>query len=64
MVYLILSTIVTFFSLVITRDRDIFSNCLAKIEALFIAFSAFMFISARAVDRFFTILSASVKSLF
>ena len=57
------NTIIIFFSLTITRDSDTFFNYPAKIEALFIAFLASTFNPARIVDRFFTVLSASAKSL-
>jgi hypothetical protein len=62
MVYLILSAIAASFSLIIIRDRDISFNCPAKIETFSIAFSVFMLTPAKAVDRFFAVLSASVRS--
>jgi hypothetical protein len=55
--------IVTFFSPAIIRDKDISFSCLASIEALFIVFSALMLSLAKAVDRFFAVLSISAKSL-
>jgi hypothetical protein len=64
MVYLILSAIAASSSLAIIRDRNAFFNYPARIETLFIAFSAFMLTPARAVDRFFAVLSAFAKSLF
>jgi hypothetical protein len=63
MVYSLLGTIIAFFSLTIIRDKDAFSNCSAKIKALSIAFSALILNPARAVDRYFAVLSVSAKSL-
>jgi hypothetical protein len=63
MMHSFFSIIITFFSLAIIRDRNIFSSCPAKIEALFIAFSASTLNPARTVDRFFAVFSASAKSL-
>jgi hypothetical protein len=60
-VYLFLNAIITFFSLAIIKDKDIFFSCPARIEALSVVSLVFIFNSARAVDRFFTVLSASVK---
>jgi len=64
MVYSFFGAIVTSFSLTITRDKDASFNCPAKIEILSIAFPASMLSSARAIARFFTVLSTSAKSLF
>jgi hypothetical protein len=64
MVYLFFNVIVTSFSLIIIRDKNAFFNYSARIEALSVVFPAFMLNLARAVDKFFTILSASAKSLF
>jgi hypothetical protein len=47
----------------IIRNKDASFNCPAKIETLFIIFPASTLNPARAVDRFFTIFSASAKSL-
>jgi hypothetical protein len=63
MIHSFLGTIIASSSLAITRDRDVFSSCFTNIEALSVASPAFMLISARAVDRFFAVLSASTKSL-
>jgi hypothetical protein len=63
MVYLTFNTIIASFSLIITRDRDVFFSCPIKIKAFFVVFSAFIFIPVRAVDRFFTVFSAFAKSL-
>jgi intracellular septation protein A len=62
MVYLTLSAIAVFFSLTIIRDKDTFFNCPVKIEILFIVFSAFRLIPAKAVDRFSAVCSASARS--
>jgi hypothetical protein len=64
MVYSLFSAIIAFFSLAIIRDKDISFNCPVKIKTFSIASLIFMLNSARAVDRFFTVLSASVKSFF
>jgi hypothetical protein len=64
MVHLILNIITASFSLAIIRDKNTSFSCLARIEALFIAFLAFMLIPAKTVNRFSAVLSASVKSLF
>jgi hypothetical protein len=63
MIYLTFNTIATSFSLIITRDRNAFFNYLTNIETLSIAFPAFKFISAKAVDKFSAVFSASAKSL-
>jgi hypothetical protein len=63
MVYLILGAIIASFFLIITRDKDTFSSYPIRIETLSVAFSVFRLISARAVDRFSAVYSASVKSL-
>ena len=62
-VYLTLSTIAAFSSLVITKDRDVFFSYPVRIETLSIAFPVFMLNSARAVDRFSAVFSVSAKSL-
>jgi hypothetical protein len=62
MVYLIFDIITAFSSLAITKDRDVSSSYLAKIEIFSVAFSAFMLIPARAVDRFFAVFSAFARS--
>jgi uncharacterized membrane protein YjjP (DUF1212 family) len=61
-VYLILGAIIVSFSLTIIRDRDIFSNCSAKIEALSVVFLVFRLIFIKAVVRFSAVYLASVKS--
>jgi hypothetical protein len=58
-----LGTAVISFSLAIIRDSDAFFNCPARIETLSIAFSTSTLSPVRAVDRFSTVLSVSVKSL-
>jgi hypothetical protein len=63
MVYSIFDTIAVSFSLTITKNRDIFFSCPAKIETFSVAFLVFIFNSARAVDRFSAVLSAFAKSL-
>jgi hypothetical protein len=64
MVHSILNTVITFFSLAIIRDKDVFSSCFASIEALSVAFLASTLSPARAADRFSAVISASAKSLF
>jgi hypothetical protein len=49
--------------LVIIRDSDTFFSCPARIEAFSIVSLALTLSSARAVNRFFTVLSVSAKSL-
>jgi hypothetical protein len=63
MVHLTFGVIAASFSLAIIKDRDVFFNYPARIEALSVAFPISMLNLARAVDRFFAVLSASVKSL-
>jgi hypothetical protein len=63
MVYLTFGVIAISSSLIITRDKDAFFSYPARIEALSVAFPAFRLIPARAIDRFFAVLSASAKSL-
>jgi len=63
MVHLTLGTIIASFFLVIIKNRNVFFSCPAKIEVLFIVFPVFMLNLAKAVDRFFAVLSASAKSL-
>jgi NADH:ubiquinone oxidoreductase subunit 6 (subunit J) len=63
MVYLIFNAITASFSLAIIRDRDTFFSCPAKIETFSIVSSVFILTSARAIDRFFAVLSASAKFL-
>jgi hypothetical protein len=62
-IYLFFNVITASSSLIIIRDKDIFSNCPAKIETLSVIFPVLTFSPARAVDRFSAILSASAKSL-
>jgi hypothetical protein len=62
-IYSSLDVIIASFSLVITRDKDAFFSYLAKIKTLSVAFLVFRFISAKTVDRFSAVLSASVKFL-
>jgi hypothetical protein len=64
MVYPIFNTIAAFSFLAIIKDKDVFFNCLTKIETLSIVSPAFILILAKIIDRFFTVLSASAKSLF
>jgi hypothetical protein len=59
----ILSIITAFFFLAITKNKDASSNYPARIETLSVASPAFIFISARAVDRFSAVLSASARFL-
>jgi hypothetical protein len=47
----------------IIKDKDAFSSCPAKIATLFITFLVSTFSPAKAVDRFFIVLSAFAKSL-
>jgi hypothetical protein len=62
MIYLIFDAIAASFFLVITKDRDAFSNCPARIETLFIIFPASRLIPAKAVARFSAVCSASARS--
>jgi hypothetical protein len=62
MIYPIFGAIAASSSLAITRDKDAFSNCPARIEAFFIAFSASTLSPAKTVNRFSAVLSASAKS--
>jgi hypothetical protein len=62
-VYSFFGVIIVSFSLAITRDSDISFSCPARIEALSVVFSVSTLSPAKAVDRFFAVLSASVKSL-
>jgi hypothetical protein len=64
MVYPIFGAITASFFLAIIRDKDTFSSYPARIEALFIVFLVFIFISAKAVDRFSAVFSAFAKSFF
>ena len=63
MVYLILNTIATSSFLTIIKNRDTSFNYPARIEALSVISPAFMLNSARAVDRFSAVYSASARSL-
>ena len=60
--YLFFGAIIASFSLIIIRDSDVSFSCPAKIEALSITFPASTLNPARAIDRFFAVLSASAKS--
>jgi hypothetical protein len=62
MVYLTFNIIAAFFSLAITKNRDTFFSCPAKIETFFIIFLAFRLIPAKAIDRFSAVYSISAKS--
>jgi hypothetical protein len=62
MVHSFFSAIIASSSLAITRNKDIFFSCPARIETFFIAFLVFMLILVKAVDRFFAVFSAFVKS--
>jgi hypothetical protein len=62
MVYSLFGAIITSFSLAIIRDSDVFFSCPAKIEALSIVFPVSTFSSAKAVDRFSAVFSASARS--
>ena len=64
MVHSFFGAIITFFSLTIIRDSDAFFSCSAKIETLFIVSLISIFSSAKTIDRFSAVLSASAKSLF
>jgi hypothetical protein len=57
------NTIIASFSLIIIRDRNIFSNYLVSIEAFFDTFSASKFILTNAVNKFLAVFSVSVKFL-
>jgi hypothetical protein len=57
------SAIIASSSLATIKDKDIFSNYSANIEALSVAFPASILNPARAVDRFSTVLSTSARSL-
>jgi hypothetical protein len=61
--HLTFSTFAASFFLIIIKDRNVFSSCLANIEALFIASPASMLSLARAVDRFSAVYSVSARSL-
>jgi hypothetical protein len=61
--YLIFNVIAASFSLAIIKDRDIFFSYPIRIEALSVAFSAFIFSLARAVDRFSAVYSVFARSL-
>jgi hypothetical protein len=63
MIYSLFGATVIPFSPVIIRDKDISFSYLASIEALSVVLSIFMLNPARAVDRFFAVLSTFVKSL-
>jgi hypothetical protein len=62
MVYPIFSAFAISSFLIIIKNRNISFNCPAKIEIFSVAFSAFMLIPARAVDRFFAVFSAFARS--
>jgi hypothetical protein len=64
MVYSVFKVITVSSFLAITRDKNAFSSYPVRIETLFIVFSAFILSLAKAVNRFFTVLSASARSLF
>jgi hypothetical protein len=64
MVHSLFGAIITSFSLAITRNNDIFSSYPVRIETLSVAFLTLMLNPVRAVDRFFAVLSASVRSFF
>jgi hypothetical protein len=55
--------IVPFF-LVIIRDSEIFFSCPVRIEVFSVVFLVSTFSPAKAIDRFFVVLSASAKSFF
>jgi hypothetical protein len=61
--YSFLGTIIASFFLAIIRNSDVFSSYSAKIEAFFIVSPASTLSPAKAVDRFFAVLSVSAKSL-
>jgi hypothetical protein len=63
MMHSLFGAIITSFSLIIIKDNDTFSSCPAKIETLFIAFSALMLSPAKTVDRFSAVLSTFARSL-
>jgi hypothetical protein len=63
MIYLTFSVIAVFSFLIITKDRNAFFSCLVKIETFSVVSPISMLSSARAVDRFSAVLSASAKSL-
>jgi hypothetical protein len=51
-------------SLTITKNKNAFSNYPAKIETLSVVSPTSKLTSAKAIDRFSAVLSASAKSLF
>jgi hypothetical protein len=63
MVYLIFGVTAASFSLAIIRDKNAFFSCSVSIKAFSVAFPVSRLILAKAVDRFFVVLSASAKSL-
>jgi hypothetical protein len=63
MVHSFFSAIIAFSSPAIIRDKDASFNYLTNIKVFSVAFLAFMLISAKAIDRFFAVLSAFAKSL-
>jgi hypothetical protein len=62
MVHLIFNAITVSSFLIIIRDKNTFFNCPVKIEILSVVFSASMLIPAKAVNRFFAVLSVSARS--
>ena len=62
-IYSFSGAIIAFFSLIITRNSDAFFSCPARIETPFIVFLISTFSSAKAIDRFSAVFSASAKSL-
>jgi hypothetical protein len=63
MVQLTLGAIAASFFLAITKDKNAFSNCPARIEALFVVSPISMLILAKTIDRFSAVVSAFAKSL-
>jgi hypothetical protein len=63
MTYPIFNAMIAFSSLTITKDRNIFSSCPARIETLSIVSPASMLNPAKAINRFFAVRSASARSL-
>jgi hypothetical protein len=62
MVHPIFGVIAASFSLVITKDKDASSNYPVKIEALSVASPISRLSSAKTVDKFSAVFSASTKS--
>ena len=62
MVHSFFGATVISFSLIIIKDSDTSFSCPAKIEAFFVVSPISTLNPARAIDRFFAVLSAFAKS--